>query len=1012
MATYYWVGGTGTWDTSSTNWATSSGGTGGAGVPTSADTVIFDSGSNSTDYVVTLSPKFAGTGSMATPAANLVATLTVNGVTSGTLSVGDIVQFSALQPTSGDKTIIKITAFGTGSGGTGTYTCNVLYGFINVLGTNAIKVSSNYCSDINISGPASGSVSFTDTVSLNVTTTGNVNIASTGVTTPPKFICLGTSSHTLTTNSVSMLDTFLCGTGTYTLGSDYNSTKVLHTSLGTFTTNNYNITCYNFNQYSLTTRTLNLGSSTINITSTSASGAPIINHAQVNLSGLTNCTINAGTSQINISSNTGTVDFGNKTWNNVSFTHANTLSTGAGSSFTIGNTWTSTAVSTFNNLTFTGQTYSGHVPIRICNPLTINGTLTITPGTNETTRLFIRNNVANTSNTITVNSFASGAAYVDWSDIRIAGAAGTISGTSFGDAGGCSNISFTSSKTVYWNLAGTQYWNGAGWATSSAGTPSLSNYPLAQDFIIFDNSNAAGTVTFPGGITGDIDMSARTTAMTLIMRAGAGGENCRSYGSVKFGSGITWSASNFLDMYNRSGGIKYFSSFAQNFNRIPQGVKFYNYPATGTFQLSSNVVTSSTSASVELVSGILDLNDYVLTCNNFYCDGLNLTSPPIKKINFANNSSIVVYDTWNCTNTNGTTATGTPNVTVLCNNTSAKTIKHGLIFSYIPADSWRPNFTVTGSTNPSLGIGNFIGSLDLSGFNGNVNDTAVSQFGILMAGNFTYKSNTNAKPDNFSATNPVTTCYQISTTNSNTVYVNGGNTTINANFTCTSSNVVLTGHIAITNNRSFIQSGNLTSNSYNITAGFVQLGGSGSNPGRAVLNISNSTIIATNANCIFTNTNTSFITVNSQIVMTSSLTKNFFGAAQTYNNLIIANTGTLNITGNNTFGNINNTVQPATIIFSSNTLTTISNNFNINGTSGNLITLQGSTSGKVFRLSKSSGSVDVQYVSIKDSAASGGASWNAPTSNGNIDAGNNTGWRFIFDSAVAVVTSFFNFFDY
>ena len=47
MADRYWVGGTGTWDTTSTtNWATSSGGAGGASAPTSADNVIFDANSN------------------------------------------------------------------------------------------------------------------------------------------------------------------------------------------------------------------------------------------------------------------------------------------------------------------------------------------------------------------------------------------------------------------------------------------------------------------------------------------------------------------------------------------------------------------------------------------------------------------------------------------------------------------------------------------------------------------------------------------------------------------------------------------------------------------------------------------------------------------------------------------------------------------------------------------------------------------------------------------------------
>jgi hypothetical protein len=46
MATYYWVGGSGTWDaTLKTNWASASGGAGGAGVPTSADNCLFDANS-------------------------------------------------------------------------------------------------------------------------------------------------------------------------------------------------------------------------------------------------------------------------------------------------------------------------------------------------------------------------------------------------------------------------------------------------------------------------------------------------------------------------------------------------------------------------------------------------------------------------------------------------------------------------------------------------------------------------------------------------------------------------------------------------------------------------------------------------------------------------------------------------------------------------------------------------------------------------------------------------------
>jgi hypothetical protein len=54
MATRYWVGGTGTWDPSSTtNWATTSGGSGGASAPTSSDDVIFDANSGTGSAVVT-----------------------------------------------------------------------------------------------------------------------------------------------------------------------------------------------------------------------------------------------------------------------------------------------------------------------------------------------------------------------------------------------------------------------------------------------------------------------------------------------------------------------------------------------------------------------------------------------------------------------------------------------------------------------------------------------------------------------------------------------------------------------------------------------------------------------------------------------------------------------------------------------------------------------------------------------------------------------------------------------
>jgi hypothetical protein len=70
MATYFWVGGTGTWDASSTaNWALTSGGLPGIAAPTNADTVTFDSAS--------------GTGTCTTAAGSVCATATLNSATLG-----------------------------------------------------------------------------------------------------------------------------------------------------------------------------------------------------------------------------------------------------------------------------------------------------------------------------------------------------------------------------------------------------------------------------------------------------------------------------------------------------------------------------------------------------------------------------------------------------------------------------------------------------------------------------------------------------------------------------------------------------------------------------------------------------------------------------------------------------------------------------------------------------------------------------------------------------------------
>jgi hypothetical protein len=56
--------------------------------------------------------------------------------------------------------------------------------------------------------------------------------------------------------------------------------------------------------------------------------------------------------------------------------------------------------------------------------------------------------------------------------------------------------------------------------------------------------------------------------------------------------------------------------------------------------------------------------------------------------------------------------------------------------------------------------------------------------------------------------------------------------------------------------------------------------------------------------------------------------------------------------------------------------------------------LESTLAGSQATLSQATGTVDVSYLTIKDSNATGGATFYAYYDQGNVDAGNNTGWFF------------------
>jgi hypothetical protein len=173
----------------------------------------------------------------------------------------------------------------------------------------------------------------------------------------------------------------------------------------------------------------------------------------------------------------------------------------------------------------------------------------------------------------------------------------------------------------------------------------------------------------------------------------------------------------------------------------------------------------------------------------------------------------------------------------------------------------------------------------------------------------------------------------------------------------------------------------VTSLSFSQTSGTLTLGattwtltGSGT-----VLTLgSGTTQILGTSTFVFTSASSKTATVNGNSL--PSITQSGAGL------LILTYTGPINI------ANLTTTVAPTALQFTSSRTATITGNFNVSGTPGNLVTITSSSSGTAATLSKSSGVINSNYLSLKDSTATGGATWYAGSGSTNVSG--NTGWIF------------------
>lgn len=203
--------------------------------------------------------------------------------------------------------------------------------------------------------------------------------------------------------------------------------------------------------------------------------------------------------------------------------------------------------------------------------------------------------------------------------------------------------------------------------------------------------------------------------------------------------------------------------------------------------------------------------------------------------------------------------------------------------------------------------------------------------------------------------------------------------------------ITLTGSITVTN-------GSFVANGQSISCSFFS--SSNTNVRSVSLGASTITLTGTGTVWIMTITNNLTFSAGTSTILltdTSASAKQFNGGGQTFNIVRFTGTGTgsYTITGSNTFATFSDQNSVAhTVIFTAGTTQTISSaaGWDVVGGSGAVITMQSSSGGTAWNIVASSGTVSSDYLSLQDSAASGGADFYAGANSTNVSG--NSGWVF------------------
>lgn len=453
------------------------------------------------------------------------------------------------------------------------------------------------------------------------------------------------------------------------------------------------------------------------------------------------------------------------------------------------------------------------------------------------------------------------------------------------------------------------------------------------------------------------------------------------YGNLTLSAGMSLTASTGTLTFGATSGTKTITS---NGKTIDTPVTFDG--VGGTWQLQDAMTMGSTRTTA-LTSGILDLVSYTLTTGVFTSSTTTARTLAFGtgKIAVSGSGGIVVS---NGTATN-LVVTGNNFVELIYSGSvGTRTISGAQAASAIEGVNLFNYYITAGSDIVICNTGRSYGNIDFSNSGTGTFTGTFSNASAFLYGNLTFKSGmtvgSGANAVTFSATSGTKTITSSGQGLDFPITIDG----VGGTFQLVDALNLVSASRTLT-----LTNGTFNANNYNVSLGTFD--SSNANVRTLALGSGTWTVNGSGASAWNAATSTNLtVTGTSTINMSSASAKTFAGGGKTYYNLVQTGLGTLTISGSNTFNNISNTVQPTTVTFTSGETQTVSS-FGLSGTAGNLVTLNSTTPGSQAVISKASGTVSVSYLSIQDSNATGGAVFQAFTSNGNVNAGNNTGWYFL-----------------